>query len=335
MVRGSRIVAPMRPTIAAAVPGRRFHCSRYGVRRRVWMRRNASHRGPPGASVTDRGTATELEDGRGRGSRARATNRVTKIFGQQARDANRPGSSICTIGSLIASRPVGSGGDRAFRGPARAAGDRPQADRPAGARSGRTRRTTPRRSRSSRRTRAAPTRSRSVVIVLASQSMYDGSNAAISPSVWPRNLPNPTSCARASGSDGAGARRKRWIRPRSRGPFGSEARGGSRSAARLRRGGWPERPAPRPVVALRGRNVSLVSSRPVTGRLGRGRGGPPRRRTGSFSSNPRPLGVPPAARMPARRCPSSRRSASYASLISAMSRVAVRDADGSSPVRSG
>ena len=59
----------------------------------------------------------------------------------------------------------------------------------------RRRRTMPRRSRSSRRTRAAATRPASRVMVEAIQSMYDGSNAATSPSVWPRNLPNSISTA--------------------------------------------------------------------------------------------------------------------------------------------
>ena len=74
------------------------------------------------------------------------------------------------------------------------------------------------------------------------------------------------------------------------------ARGRRRSA---RSGGWPGSGRPsrrrcRPAW-FRGRNVSLVSTRPVTGRVGFGAGGPPRRRATPGSngvpsaSDPRPL----------------------------------------------
>ena len=56
----------------------------------------------------------------------------------------------------------------------------------------------PRRSSSSTITRAASARSGSRVIVPASQSTYEGSNATISPSVCPWNLPKVTSRSSAS-----------------------------------------------------------------------------------------------------------------------------------------
>ena len=70
-----------------------------------------------------------------------------------------------------------------------------------------------------------------------------------------------------------------------------------------------------------------MSTRPVTGRVGFGGGGPPRRRVtpGSNGVSSVRLVRPSAPRV----------SAAYASLISAMRRVAIRDAAGSSPVRSG
>src|SRR5438093_6514276 len=88
---------------------------------------------------------------------------------------------------------------------------------------------------------------------------------------------------------------------------------------------------------FRGGKGPVVATRPVTGRVGRGRGGPPRR------DRPPPASVPPGQRAPARSsvpgrrrdAPPSRVRAAYASLISAMRRVATRDAAGSSPVRSG
>ena len=97
-------------------------------------------------------------------------------------------------------------------------------------------------------TRAAATRSGSRVTVPATQSMYDGSKAAIWPSVWPWNLPNSMTCARARprGVGGFG-RRKLRSRPRSSGPVGVDARGGSRpdALAAQRRLAGRRRPARR------------------------------------------------------------------------------------------
>ena len=111
--------------------------------------------------------------------------------------------------------------------------------------------------------------------------------------------------------------------------MGSEARGGSRSAANGRGGGWlrvwAERD-PALVVRLRGRNVSAVSTRPVTGLVGRGGGGPPRLREGRSSA------APPAPRSD---LPGEVRSASYALLIWAIRRVAAREDAGSEPMTSG
>ena len=68
--------------------------------------------------------------------------------------------------------------------------------------------------------------------------MYDGSNAAISPSVWPWNLPNATSSSSASSSVGGSRTACPARRPRSIGPEGCEAR--SSGAERSQRsGGWP------------------------------------------------------------------------------------------------
>ena len=86
----------------------------------------------------------------------------------------------------------------------------------------------PRTSRSSWSTRAAATRSGSREIVRASQSMYVGSKSATWPSVWPWNLPNSIGQARAASSDGGSGGRKLCWRARPIGPFGWEARSGSR-----------------------------------------------------------------------------------------------------------
>ena len=76
-------------------------------------------------------------------------------------------------------------------------------------------------------TRAAATRSRSCVIVEAIQSMYDGSNAAISPSVWPWNLPKLH-------LDGLGLRESRaGRRPEMAHSAPAERAGRVRSARRL------------------------------------------------------------------------------------------------------
>ena len=89
-------------------------------------------------------------------------------------------------------------------------------------------------------TRAAATSSGSRVTVPASQSMYDGSNAAIWPSVCPWNLPNSTGYADAR----VEGRRRRPAEVRGAGP-GSAARSGStpaaarRSTRSPRSGGWP------------------------------------------------------------------------------------------------
>jgi len=210
------------------------------------------------------------------------------------------------------------------------------------------RRTTPRRSRSARTTRAAATSSGSRAIIPAIQSMYEGSNAATCPSVWPWNLPNCSSTASASASAGGTGGRKPRTRPRLSGPVGSEARKGSRGSGSVRSGGQPARNGPfrdPPSVWLRARYVAVVSTRAVTGRVGRGDGGPLREPAAA-----RPLVLPcPAPRAPAvgrapvvarspavaRRTFGPLRTDSYAALISAICRVARRAAVGSSPVRSG
>ena len=95
----------------------------------------------------------------------------------------------------------------------------------------------------------------------------------------------------------------------------------------------PARPVPAAVEPLRAgwrwRNVPVMSRVRVTGRVGFGRGGPPRRGAGP---------APKSARSPSRTrwsAAASRVSAAYESLISAMRRVAAWTAVGSSPVRSG
>lgn len=196
---------------------------------------------------------------------------------------------------------------------------------PGGTLDGRVRRTMPRRSRSSRMTRAAASRSGSRRIVEAIQSTYDGSNAAISPRVWPWNFPNGISVAVAAARLGWRGGLKRWTRERTSGPFGSEARRGPISAALERigawPGGWPARPG-RVVVALRGWRTSVVSRRAVTGLVGLGAGGPDGRRSA----------VDPAAVLPGR---ARSVSCSYAALISAIRFVAARVAAVSLPDRSG
>lgn len=159
--------------------------------------------------------------------------------------------------------------------------DEPRGGRPSApghaAGQGRARRATPRRSRSSRMTRAAATRSGSCEMVRASQSMYEGSNEAISPSAWSWNFPNATTVAIAASSvGGSGARqprtRRRWV-----GPVGSEARSGSPPIWMGPGSTGPRCLAPGPVVvAFRGRSVPDVSRRPVTGREGGSGGGPDR-----------------------------------------------------------
>jgi len=125
-----------------------------------------------------------------------------------------------------------------------------------------------------------------------------------------------------------------------------DARGGSRVTRSPRNGGLvedvpldPERAASDVgglVVWFRGGTLELVSTRPVTGLLGFGRGGPPGLafsapgRVPAASTSHSPF-APVLDRLP----PGSRISVAYASLISAIRRVAARDAAGSSPVRSG
>ena len=164
------------------------------------------------------------------GSRAPLTSRVTGSFGHQARKAAGLAGLIDT-GAETSFAPIAlriSGG-RSSRpgdhGPRRLGG--PYAERVARAGAGCVRRGTPLESRSVWTTRAAATSSGSRVTVPATQSMYDGSNAAISPSVCPWNLPNSMTCSRARSSRGGFGRRKLRMRPRSSGPVGVEARGSS------------------------------------------------------------------------------------------------------------
>ena len=101
-----------------------------------------------------------------------------------------------------------------------------------------------------------------------------------------------------------------------------------------RSGGWPDSGTPRDGSELawfRGRYVALVSTRPVTGsrRLGGRRAALADRRLVVEATCRRTRRAPSAVASP------ERTSAAYASLISAMRRVATREAAGSSPVRSG
>ena len=85
-------------------------------------------------------------------------------------------------------------------------------------------RATPRASRSAWTTRAAATSSGSRVTVLATQSMYDGSKAAIWPSVWPWNLPNRRRAPAPRRGAAAAAGGSPGRRPRSSGPVGRRTR---------------------------------------------------------------------------------------------------------------
>lgn len=175
-------------------------------------------------------------------------------------------------------------------------------------------------------TRAAARRSGSRRIVEAIQSTYDGSNAAISPRVWPWNLPNGISVAAAAARLGWRGGLKRWTRERVSGPFGSDARRGPISGALERIGAWPGGCAARParvVVALRGWSTSDVSRWAVTGRVGLGGGGPDGRPS---AVDPAPVARPGRVRSV---------SCSYAALISAIRLVAARAAAVSLPDRSG
>ena len=69
----------------------------------------------------------------------------------------------------------------------------------------------------------------------------------------------------------------------------------------------------------------------MTGLVGFGRGGPPRRVVAESCSNV----APPGWLLALCRAAPPREIAAYASLISAIWRVATRDASGSSPMRSG
>ena len=116
-------------------------------------------------------------------------------------------------------------------------------------------------------------------MVPASQSTYDGSNATISASVCPWNLPKVTSSPRASSSVGGSTGTCPSRRPRSSGPDGWDARSSGIDRPE-RKGGWPTSGSRTPggvVVWLRGRTVLLRSRRPVTGRVRGGGGGPPAR----------------------------------------------------------
>src|SRR6185503_20330266 len=93
------------------------------------------------------------------------------------------------------------------------------------------------------------------------------------PRVWPWNLPNSIGQALADSSDGgSGGRKFRWRR-RWRGPLGCDARRGSRRSRSEVDGGFGSCRIRGPVVVLRGRKVAVVSTRPVTGRVGFGSSG--------------------------------------------------------------
>ncbi len=347
LVRPSRDGARMRPTIARAAPGRRSHSPDARAGHTVWARRTATIPGTPwgvGHGPMDGQAACPGAHGRSWASiRTPATSRVTTII--------RPaGPDRGTAGLIVRAPPIdrlpANGRRSRFRPIAGQSSEPKILDHSRTCRSrsrrwrsvSRRRRTTPRRSRSSRMTRAAATSPGSRVIVEAIQSMYDGSKAAISPRVWPRNLPNATSIARAaSKSGGSGATNDR-ARERRSGPVGSEARGGSRSMTMVRGGDCPGSRALRcgrtVVGRFRGWNVSVVSTRRVTGRVGRARGGPDGGRTvdpahgSSVAAGPRRAAC-------AETGVGASRSASYAALIWAIRRVAARAIAGSAPTTSG
>ena len=134
---------------------------------------------------------------------------------------------------------------------------------------------------------------------------------------------------------GGFGRLKPRTRSRTSGPFGSDARGVSRPAMSARSGGWPrQRDAVRPVraglVPWPGRSRSCRRG-PVTGRVGFGA----RRAAAAGRRLVIERTSRPGAAAPSDVASPDRTSAAYASLISAMRRVATRDAAGSSPVRSG
>jgi len=181
LVRASRSGAPTRPTIAAAISGRVRHSPSGDPGPVLALRRNATFRELPGASVTDRETAFgSPDDGSGAEDPGRDHEPSNHgSFGQQARPALRQSSSLSFFRRSIDRLPV-SGGDRRFRVT--------QAVRPwvlptSVALATCSRRAIRRSSRSAWTTRAAATSSGSRVIVRASQSTYDGSNAATCPSV--------------------------------------------------------------------------------------------------------------------------------------------------------
>lgn len=205
------------------------HCPVEASGRSVLARRPANPPGQqPGVSVTD-----QEPDARSRrferGIPAQVTSRVTGSIRPSGPDGRWDGRTYRTRREYIAiDRPPVSEGDRASRADRvqPRPGDR-QAERLGRAGAGCARRGTPRASRSPWTTRAAATRSGSRVTVLATQSMYDGSNAAIWPRVWPWNLPNSITCARAASRPGGLGRRKWRSRDRSIGPVGVDALGGS------------------------------------------------------------------------------------------------------------
>ena len=223
----------MPTTFRPARSGRGSHCLRSHSPRKVLARRPAIE---PGASWgVGHGSRHGrcVEEVRHRRSRVLVTSRVTGSFGQQAWWTVGAAGLIQT--SFAPRSPSGIGGRSRFSGQA----SYRQSGRPGRSGVGCVRRTIPRWSRSSCMTRAAMVRSGSRWTARASQSMYDGSNAAISSSRWPWNLPNGTTKACASSSEGRGGGRKPRMRSRSSGPVGCDARNGSRRDRSLLGGGWP------------------------------------------------------------------------------------------------
>ena len=240
-------------------------------------RRPATNRGLPGASATGRRTddPTAGDARRHGGTEPPVTSRIT------GQTAIRPGRR----GRLHSSRIARSVHPRPYPGGAAVNAARlrrlPERVRVPAGRGGRCTRRIPRRSSSATMTRAASATSGSRVWVPASQSMYDGSKAAISPRVWPWNLPKSTSNTSASSSSGASRTTCPSRQPRSSGPGGLRRAQVAARTGSWRSGGCPVSGCGVPggvVVELRGRAMWLVSTRPVTGRVGLSGGGPPPRR---------------------------------------------------------
>ena len=245
---------------------------------------------------------------------AQVTSRVTTDH-SASRPGQRHGGAHRTSSSPLRRSPPGSrGAIVTFRATAPAARLRPR--QACARRSFSTDRcvlgrTTPRSSRSAWTTRAAATSSGSRVIVRASQSTYDGSNAATWPSVWPWNLPNgargreprrpgrqrrrpevadpaplerPARVARSRRLALLGRPAQRWL--------AAETAGRTRPAGRRRadrRVPRPERPrqvepaGDRPRRAWSGRPAAPRPARLVDGASGAAVAGPP----------PAPAAVPP------------------------------------------